>query len=368
MSRLPPANRDDELALFDRMVAGQTRRRILLLEAAGGIGKSTLLAEFVRHCPDDVPCVPVDLKGSPGLHQVLARLGDALGWDRFPAFAAAVERLGREAAAPGAETGQFEHLHLEEYDLAAIHDLMVAAFTASALRRFCRYRLPFDRVLRHFGEDPSLEDAVEIVIVHCQQHDLLSDLLVGIREERFGQYKRYYARLYGREAAVHRPARPGAGVGRAEIEVALRSPDEGDRATRRGVLTRALFDDLAAWSERAAWPGRLVLLFDTYDKAGPEVQAWFAGPFLTGARRLASLAVVVAGRQVPEQSIEWAVCCIPRRLQKLPEPELWQGYAERIGAVVPSPEWIAAFCDVFEGHPLKMMEALDRYIPTGGRR
>ena len=42
MGRLPLADRDEELALFDGMVAGQTRRRILLLEAAGGIGLSSM--------------------------------------------------------------------------------------------------------------------------------------------------------------------------------------------------------------------------------------------------------------------------------------------------------------------------------------
>jgi hypothetical protein len=364
MHRYPLANREEELDLFDRMVAGETRRRILLLQAAGGLGKTTLLAEFVRRCPDGVACVPVDLKGGPGLHEVLARLCDVLGWEQFPRFAASARRLARDAAGRVADVARFEHVVLDHYPVAAIHDLMKAAFTVQDLRRFCRYRPPFGAILPHFGEDSGLEDAIEVVVQYCQTRALLSELLVGIREARFGHYQRYYTRLYGGEPAEAISTPPGEGptIGRAEVEGALRSPDEADRATRRAALTRAFFHDLGTR------PGRLVLIFDTCEQAGPEVEAWLAGPCLAGVQRTAGLVAVVAGRQVPEESVEWTACCLHRRLPELRDSGMWQRYADLIGAVLPNPEWIAGFCDVFDGHPLKMMEALARYVPSGGRR
>lgn len=89
----PPANRDDELDLFDRMVAGQTHERILLLEADRGLGKTTLLTEFVRRCPPHIPCARIDLKGGNiSLDDIFFRLCDALDWPNFPTFVSRVEK------------------------------------------------------------------------------------------------------------------------------------------------------------------------------------------------------------------------------------------------------------------------------------
>jgi ATP/maltotriose-dependent transcriptional regulator MalT len=253
MPHYPPANRDEELNLFDHMVAGQSAERILLLEADGGMGKTTLLGEFIRRCPPNVSCAPIDLKGSSiGLHDIFYRVCDALGWEYFPAFATHVEHLGQVT----------------------------------------------------IGEN---------VI-----------------------------------------------IGRAAIEIALQAPNEGDQAARRAELTRAFFDDLRALERQ------VLLIFDTFNEAPPDVQEWLESSFLAFAHRTSSLTVVVAGRQVPRESIEWATCCIRHHLTEVRMPESWQTYAERIGAVLPSPDWIPAFCDLLEGHPLKMAKALARYVPGGG--
>lgn len=254
MSHREPANREDELDLFDRMIAGRTEERILLLEAEGQIGKSTLLLAFERRCLHDVPCAAVDLKGSStGLHEVFYRLCDALGWDYFPTFRACVESLGR---------------------------------------------VTIDR---------------NVII------------------------------------------------GRAEIEVALRTPDEGDRAARRAQLTQALFDDLRAWE------GCLVLLFDTYEQADLEVRDWLAGPCLARARRTANLVVVVAGRQVPVPSIEWASCCHHHRLGAVEDVDAWENYARRQGWPVPR-AWIEGFCAALRGHPGQVDEMLASAARWGGVR
>jgi hypothetical protein len=254
MPHREPANREYELELFDRMVAGQAEERILLLEAKGQIGKSTLLLAFERRCPHDVPCAAINLKGSStGLHEVFYRLCDALGWNRFPAFRACVESLGR---------------------------------------------VTIDK---------------NVVI------------------------------------------------GWAEIEVALRAPDEGDRAARRAQLTQALFDDLRSWE------GRLVLLFDTYEQADPEVQDWLAGPCLARARRTTNLVVIVAGRQVPEESVEWTVCCHRHRLGNVEDVDAWEDFARRNEWTVPR-AWIEGYCVALRGHPGQIAALLASAALGGGVR
>jgi ATP/maltotriose-dependent transcriptional regulator MalT len=253
MLHCPPADRDHELQLFSRLIIDQSRERILLLEADAGMGKTTLLKEFMLRCPSEITYAPIDLKGgTSGLHDIFYRLCDALGSDHFPAFQARVEHLGQ-------------------------------------------------------------------VVLHKNTI-----------------------------------------IGRADIAVALQTPDQGDRLARRAELTRAFFDDLRPLKRR------LLMIFDTFDEAAPDVQEWLQSSFLAFAHRTPHLRVIVAGRQVPEDSIEWATCCIRHRLAAVCEPELWQLYADRRGAVFHSQEWIAAFCDLLEGHPLEMAKAIARYIPRGG--
>ena len=365
MQRLPLANREPELECFAGMVAGTSGERILLLEAGGGMGKTTLMAEFVRHCHSaGMPCVPVDLKGDPGLSEVLARLCDGLGWEGFPTLAARVQELGR-GGGQAAETA-FEHIHREDYNRAAIRDLVVEAFNIVELKAFFFDRPEFNIDLDMFSEGANRTALVMEVILSCQRDMQLDELLVGLREEKFERYKRHYARIYRIEAETMsgketvREAR--AGLGRAEIRDALRTADERDRATRRGALTRALFEDLGARE------GRLAILFDTCEQAGPEVREWLEEAFLAHASRATDLVVVIAGREAPDTRLEWEAYCHHRVLGNLRDPGLWQEYAEEIGAEVPYAEGIAAYCDLLDGHPDAMMKALARYMPGGGGR
>ena len=80
MSHHQPADREPELELFDQIVAGQVLERILLLEAEGQIGKTTLMQAFDQRCPAHVPSAPLDLKGrSTSRHEFLYRICDSLG-------------------------------------------------------------------------------------------------------------------------------------------------------------------------------------------------------------------------------------------------------------------------------------------------
>jgi hypothetical protein len=251
MPHQPPANREDELNLFDRMIAGQTPERILLLEAASGLGKTTLLNEFVRRCPVHIPCVPIDLKGSNiSLYDIFYRLCDALGWKHFSLFSAYVE--------------------------------------------------------------------------HTEQVIIGKNVILGWSNK---------------------------------IEVALRTSDYRDRIPRRVQLTHAFFTDLRALN------CRLLMIFDTFNEALPEVQEWIRGPFLTFAHNTPELVIIIAGRWVPERNIEWGTYCRYYRLGSLENIDAWADYAHRQGLRVPR-EWIEGFCVAVQGHPAQV----DMLLTSAARR
>lgn len=83
-------DRDEELALLDAMLTSQTLERILLICAESGWGKSILLREFEHRRPAHIPFVKLDFKSCTGLTETFSHLCDALGWDHFPYFKAAI--------------------------------------------------------------------------------------------------------------------------------------------------------------------------------------------------------------------------------------------------------------------------------------
>jgi hypothetical protein len=144
------ADRGPELALFDRLATGEADYCILLLEAGGGLGKSTLLREFERRCPSGVTGVAVDFKGELGLADAFSLLGRGLGAERLRRFNEQVAQLlqpeqvviGRNVligkpqiqaalSAPDEETRQFRRAALTDAffdDLTALEGRVVFIF------------------------------------------------------------------------------------------------------------------------------------------------------------------------------------------------------------------------------------------------
>ncbi|MBC6434192.1 hypothetical protein FM036_27660 [Nostoc sp. HG1] len=56
------ANRTEELRLFNQMVEGSIAKRVLLIEAKSGLGKTQLLKRFMHSLPRNILSVPMDLK------------------------------------------------------------------------------------------------------------------------------------------------------------------------------------------------------------------------------------------------------------------------------------------------------------------
>ena len=94
MTRIANVDRENELALFEAMLAGQTGERILLMCAESGWGKSILLREFERRRPTNIQhFAKLDFKSCTGLAETLSHLCDALGWGNFLHFQAAVQAI-----------------------------------------------------------------------------------------------------------------------------------------------------------------------------------------------------------------------------------------------------------------------------------
>jgi hypothetical protein len=86
------ANRTRELHLFEQMLRGQVRERILLVEAPSGYGKTGLMGRFEKLCSQGIHPVLIDLKwAQAGIASVFSRIQRVLGKPRFPKFNAQID-------------------------------------------------------------------------------------------------------------------------------------------------------------------------------------------------------------------------------------------------------------------------------------
>ncbi|NMF58835.1 hypothetical protein [Pseudanabaena yagii] len=104
------ANRTKEVEFFKKMLLGQVPQRILLIEAASGMGKTSLLAEFASLCPAHAKAavlVAIDLKSAQtGISHIFWRIQDDFGEEYFKNFNA--EITGFLRAGIGASGNQIE--------------------------------------------------------------------------------------------------------------------------------------------------------------------------------------------------------------------------------------------------------------------
>jgi hypothetical protein len=78
-----------------------------------------------------------------------------------------------------------------EYNLAAIRELLLAAFTAEELRRFCADRPIFQRLVTEFGPGMGLDDIVDQLFDFCRVQLLWDELLVEVKQVNPRQYARF---------------------------------------------------------------------------------------------------------------------------------------------------------------------------------
>lgn len=77
------------------------------------------------------------------------------------------------------------------YNIAAIRQLLRAAFTAEDLKRFCYDRTTFHFILDHFGLGFSFVQVIDVVLEQCRKHGLFPHLLADIRQINPRQYERH---------------------------------------------------------------------------------------------------------------------------------------------------------------------------------
>ena len=141
------------------------------------------------------------------------------------------------------------------------------------------------------------------------------------------------------------------------ISVALRVENLFDREERRTALTETWFSDLLHYDMP------LLVAFDSFERAVPDVQDWIAGPFLARAADAENLRVLIAGQQVPDaNSIDWGGCCAHHGLYGVPEAVDWLPVVEALGRRIPveNPlDWLAGVCHALKGAPNDIMQVLE---------
>ncbi len=84
-----------------------------------------------------------------------------------------------------------------QYDLGAIRQLLVAAFTPETLHSFCQDRSNFRPIVNDFGPGQGLNAMVDHVVTYCQKQDLWAEFLAEVKRKNPNQYARFESDLYG---------------------------------------------------------------------------------------------------------------------------------------------------------------------------
>ena len=113
-------------------------------------------------------------------------------WKR-DAEAAARARLEGRSPTPADQTTI--HINPDRPPVAAIRDLLEAAFTDKKLLRFCKNQEEFQPVVKSFGSGDSLEDMVDELIDYCGTRLLWDTLLAEVAKVNKTQFDRFAPRL-----------------------------------------------------------------------------------------------------------------------------------------------------------------------------
>lgn len=102
----------------------------------------------------------------------------------------------------------------QDYDLKAIRELLLAAFTAEEVRRFCSDRPTFRPVTKRFGPGHGLDDMVDEVMTYCDTYLFFPELLDEVKQANPRQYERFEAQIL--------PASSLAGAPEPDLRAAMK--------------------------------------------------------------------------------------------------------------------------------------------------
>lgn len=145
-----------------------------------------------------------------------------------------------------------------------------------------------------------------------------------------------------------------------QISVVLGSGSEQERKERLVWLTDAWLRDLSQLDRP------LLLVVDTYDKAGADLQSWLRSVLALLPRACKQLRVVIAGEEVPSTTTceEWTDCCCKHELKGVPEPEHWLPVVKALGFRVPeepSLTFLSGICRALAGNPAMIAKVIETF-------
>lgn len=88
-----------------------------------------------------------------------------------------------------------EPVGADEYNIATVRKLLLAAFTDRTLPRFCQDRPTFRPILADLGPGHGLNDMVDRVIEYCETRVLTGELLLEVKNENPRMYARFESQL-----------------------------------------------------------------------------------------------------------------------------------------------------------------------------
>jgi hypothetical protein len=251
------ANRHEEVELFQQIATGKHPKRILLIEAASGLGKTNLLGKFVASCPAEVSCVSVDLKSAKelGIPYILSLIRRRLGRQHFPRFDAQVKEFQRQSN-------------------------------------------------------------VQVTDNVMEGQDLQIQVLLNV--------------------------------------------DPETRKYRLLSLRNAFFEDISQIDRP------IVIIFDTFNEASPELAEWLGGQFLSELVIAPNLRAVVAGQNVPEPTIEWMADCEYCRLGAIEDVDAWWDFVQNQKLPFPK-DAVKAITLTFQGQPKMIIETFSAIAKDWGK-
>lgn len=178
----------------------------------------------------------------------------------------------------------------QAYNLAAIRQLLQAAFTAEELRRFCYDRPAFRPITNRFGPGHGLDDMVDEVITYCETYLTFPELLDEIRQANPRQYERFAARILPASAPAGAPEPDLRG---AMVEIQRHLQDTGTAFNAQLRRRKALRKSIEGRLDIQSTLQHEKFFFRYYDEMTAEEQWEFAmiramtdGPMYEGNRRI----------------------------------------------------------------------------------
>jgi hypothetical protein len=84
------------------------------------------------------------------------------------------------------------------YNIEAIRELLLEAFTAETFHRFCEDKYALRPVVKRLGENFGLDDMVDEVIGYCSEQSSFDELLLAVKQAKPRQYARFEADILKR--------------------------------------------------------------------------------------------------------------------------------------------------------------------------